>query len=55
MLGKQAQNQNDSSMVGQAEETQKRVSTPQRAPDGYLIEVGQYTQMALDHFNKYAH
>jgi len=21
-----------------------------RDPDGYLIEVGQYTQMALDHF-----
>jgi hypothetical protein len=26
-----------------------------RDPDGYLIEVGQYTQMALDHFKKYAH
>lgn len=25
-----------------------------RDPDGYLIEVGQYTQLALDHFNKYA-
>ncbi len=23
-------------------------------PDGYLIEVGQYTQLALDHFKKYA-
>jgi hypothetical protein len=23
-----------------------------RDPDGYLIEVGQYTQMALDHFKK---
>ena len=22
-----------------------------RDPDGYLIEVGQYTKMALDHFN----
>jgi len=25
-----------------------------RDPDGYLIEVGQYTQMALDRFKKYA-
>jgi hypothetical protein len=25
-----------------------------RDPDGYLIEVGQYTQLALDHFKKYA-
>ena len=25
-----------------------------RDPDGYLIEIGQYTQMALDHFEKYA-
>jgi hypothetical protein len=25
-----------------------------RDPDGYLIEVGQYTQMALDHFKNYA-
>jgi hypothetical protein len=25
-----------------------------RDPDGYLIEVGQYTQLALDHFQKYA-
>jgi hypothetical protein len=25
-----------------------------RDPDGYLIEVGQYTQMALDWFAKYA-
>jgi catechol 2,3-dioxygenase-like lactoylglutathione lyase family enzyme len=24
-----------------------------RDPDGYLIEVGQYSQLALDHFNKY--
>jgi catechol 2,3-dioxygenase-like lactoylglutathione lyase family enzyme len=24
-----------------------------RDPDGYLIEVGQYTQLALDHFKKY--
>jgi hypothetical protein len=31
MLGKQPENQNDSSMVGDAEETQKRVGTPQRA------------------------
>jgi catechol 2,3-dioxygenase-like lactoylglutathione lyase family enzyme len=26
-----------------------------RDPDGYLIEVGQYTQVALDHFKKYVH
>jgi catechol 2,3-dioxygenase-like lactoylglutathione lyase family enzyme len=26
-----------------------------RDPDGYLIEVGQYTEIALDHFKKYAH
>jgi len=25
-----------------------------RDPDGYLIEVGPYTQVALDHFRKYA-
>jgi hypothetical protein len=25
-----------------------------RDPDGYLIEVGQYTQMALDHFKNHA-
>ena len=25
-----------------------------RDPDGYLIEVGQYTQVALEHFKKYA-
>jgi hypothetical protein len=25
-----------------------------RDPDGYLIEVGQYTQMALDWFTNYA-
>ncbi|HKE25926.1 MAG TPA: hypothetical protein VKB88_26400 [Bryobacteraceae bacterium] len=25
-----------------------------RDPDGYLIEVGQYAQLALDHFNEYA-
>ncbi len=25
-----------------------------RDPDGYLIEVGQYTQLALDHFKTYA-
>ena len=25
-----------------------------RDPDGYLIEVGQYTQMALDRFKNYA-
>jgi hypothetical protein len=25
-----------------------------RDPDGYLIEVGQYTQLALDHFKQYA-
>jgi len=25
-----------------------------RDPDGYLIEVGQYTQIALDCFKKYA-
>ena len=25
-----------------------------RDPDGYLIEVGQYTQLALDHFKRYA-
>ena len=25
-----------------------------RDPDGYLIEVGQYTQVALDNFKKYA-
>jgi DNA-binding transcriptional LysR family regulator len=25
-----------------------------RDPDGYLIEVGQYTQLAFDHFKKYA-
>ena len=25
-----------------------------RDPDGYLIEVGQYTQVALDHFKKYS-
>jgi catechol 2,3-dioxygenase-like lactoylglutathione lyase family enzyme len=25
-----------------------------RDPDGYLIEVGQYTQLALDHFEKYS-
>jgi len=25
-----------------------------RDPDGYLIEVGQYTQLALDQFKKYA-
>ena len=25
-----------------------------RDPDGYLIEVGQYTQVALDHFKEYA-
>jgi hypothetical protein len=25
-----------------------------RDPDGYLIEVGQYTQLALDHFKMYA-
>jgi hypothetical protein len=25
-----------------------------RDPDGYLIEVGQYTQVALDHFKDYA-
>jgi len=25
-----------------------------RDPDGYLIEVGQYTQMALDRFKSYA-
>jgi hypothetical protein len=25
-----------------------------RDPDGYLIEVGQDTQLALDHFKKYA-
>jgi hypothetical protein len=24
-----------------------------RDPDGYLIEVGQYTQLALDHFKSY--
>jgi len=24
-----------------------------RDPDGYLIEVGQYTQLALDWFNKH--
>jgi catechol 2,3-dioxygenase-like lactoylglutathione lyase family enzyme len=24
-----------------------------RDPDGYLIEVGQYTQQAIDHFNEY--
>lgn len=24
-----------------------------RDPDGYLIEVGRYTQLALDHFKKY--
>jgi len=25
-----------------------------RDPDGYLIEVGQYTHLALDQFKKYA-
>ncbi|HEY6264791.1 MAG TPA: hypothetical protein VIW93_08320 [Candidatus Acidoferrum sp.] len=25
-----------------------------RDPDGYLIEVGQYTQMSLDRFKNYA-
>jgi catechol 2,3-dioxygenase-like lactoylglutathione lyase family enzyme len=25
-----------------------------RDPDGYIIEVGQYTQLALDHFKEYA-
>jgi len=25
-----------------------------RDPDGYIIEVGQYTQLALEHFKKYA-
>jgi len=25
-----------------------------RDPDNYLIEVGQYTQVALDHFKQYA-
>jgi len=25
-----------------------------RDPDGYLIEVGQYTQRSLEHFKKYA-
>ena len=25
-----------------------------RDPDGYLIEVGQYTQLALDRFKKYS-
>jgi hypothetical protein len=25
-----------------------------RDPDGYLIEVGQYSQTSLDHFNEYA-
>jgi hypothetical protein len=25
-----------------------------RDPDGYLIEIGQYTQLALDNFKKYA-
>jgi len=25
-----------------------------RDPDGYLIEVGQYTQLALDRFKNYA-
>jgi hypothetical protein len=25
-----------------------------RDPNGYLIEVGQYTQLALDRFNKYS-
>src|SRR4249919_1221828 len=25
-----------------------------RDPDGYLIEVGQYSQLALDHFKKHA-
>ena len=25
-----------------------------RDPDGYLIEVGQYTQLALDHFKECA-
>jgi catechol 2,3-dioxygenase-like lactoylglutathione lyase family enzyme len=25
-----------------------------RDPNGYLIEAGQYTQLALDHFNKYS-
>jgi hypothetical protein len=24
-----------------------------RDPDGYLIEVGQYSQRAIDHFNEY--
>lgn len=26
-----------------------------RDPDGYLIEVGRYTQLALDHFKQYAY
>jgi len=25
-----------------------------RYPDGYLIEVGQYTEIALDRFNNYS-
>ena len=25
-----------------------------RDPDGYLIEVGEYSQTSLDHFNEYA-
>ena len=25
-----------------------------RDPDGYLIEVGQYSQTSLDHFRQYA-
>jgi len=25
-----------------------------RDPDGYIIEVGQYTQLAIDHFKEYA-
>ena len=25
-----------------------------RDPDGHLIEVGQYTQLALDHFKEHA-
>ena len=24
-----------------------------RDPDGYLIEVGQYSQQAIDHFNQF--